>query len=226
MKAKWGSFVVDGRGKINGHVASKNRSGAYFRTKVTPTNPQTAAQSDARSRLAQFSQAWSGLNDGARIAWNAAVTSWMTNNIFGDGVMPSGKNLYTRLNANLDLVGAASLNVPPLPIATTSADISNMIADVSANQIQFDFANADAGQELVIEATAPQTPGTYNASGRFRVISTQTQDPAGTINVWSEYVAKFGGPVAGQKVFIRVKSIVASTGQNTPYMTLSAIVVP
>ena len=224
MKAKWGSFVVDGRGKINGHVASKNRAGAYFRTKVTPSNPQTASQSDVRSRLSAFSQAWSGLTEAQRSAWNAAVTSWMTNNVFGDGIMPSGKNLFTRLNANTNLIGGSVLAVPPLPVATTTADISNLAISVGGTSLEFDFANAAAGQYLVIEATAPQTPGTYNASGRFRVIDTQQQTPAGTVDVWTEYVAKFGAPVAGQKVFIRVKSIVTATGQNTPYMTLSAIV--
>jgi len=44
MKMKFGAIVVDGRGKIGGHVASKNRGGAYLRTKVTPSNPQTGYQ--------------------------------------------------------------------------------------------------------------------------------------------------------------------------------------
>jgi hypothetical protein len=224
MKAKWGSFVVDGRGKINGHVASKNRAGAYLRGKVTPSNPQTAAQSDVRARLSAFSQAWSGLTENQRAAWNAAVTSWMTNNVFGDGIMPSGKNLFTRLNANNNLIGGAVLSTPPLPVATTTADISNLAISVGGTSLEFDFANAAAGQYLVIEATAPQTPGTYNPSGRYRVIDTQQQTPAGTVDVWAEYVSKFGAPVAGQKVFLRVKSIVTATGQNTPYMALSAIV--
>ena len=39
MKIKFGSEVVDGRGKIGGHVYSKNKGGAYKRTKVTPSNP-------------------------------------------------------------------------------------------------------------------------------------------------------------------------------------------
>ena len=30
MKMKWGALVVDGRGKIGGQVASKNRAGAYL----------------------------------------------------------------------------------------------------------------------------------------------------------------------------------------------------
>lgn len=61
MKLKFGAIVVDGRGKIGGHVASKNGAGAYLRTKVTPTNPQTARQSFVRALFAAITAAWSGL---------------------------------------------------------------------------------------------------------------------------------------------------------------------
>ena len=102
MKAKFGAIVVDGRGKIGGHVASKNRSGSYFRTKVTPVNPQSARQSAVRATLSSFSASWRGLNQNRRDAWNSAVGSFTKTNVFGDTVTPTGKNLYTALNANLD----------------------------------------------------------------------------------------------------------------------------
>ena len=35
------AIVADIRNKLNGSVFSKNRYGAYVRTKVTPVNPQT-----------------------------------------------------------------------------------------------------------------------------------------------------------------------------------------
>ena len=73
MKILWGALVVDGRRKIGGQVASKNRGGAYMRNKVTPVNPQTAAQTAIRNRLAGLSQAWRALTAAQRAAWNGAV---------------------------------------------------------------------------------------------------------------------------------------------------------
>lgn len=62
MKLNWSGFgAVDGRGKIGGHVASKNRSGAYARIKVTPVNPQTTFQQVARNLLTSLSQGWRAL---------------------------------------------------------------------------------------------------------------------------------------------------------------------
>ena len=99
MKIKFGAIVVDGRGKIGGHVASKNRGGAYLRTKVTPTNPQTTFQSAVRNRLTAFSQGWRGLTQAQRDAWNAAVSNFSKTDVFGDIKQPTGLNLYVKLNS-------------------------------------------------------------------------------------------------------------------------------
>jgi hypothetical protein len=48
-KIKFGMMMTDARGKLGGHVFSKNRSGAYVRTKVTPVNGQTTAQTGVRA---------------------------------------------------------------------------------------------------------------------------------------------------------------------------------
>ena len=45
------AIVADIRNKLNGSVFSKNRYGAYVRTKVTPVNPQSTAQQNTRNNL-------------------------------------------------------------------------------------------------------------------------------------------------------------------------------
>lgn len=46
---KFGMMMTDARGKLGGHVFTKARNGATIRTKVSPANPQTSAQSLSRS---------------------------------------------------------------------------------------------------------------------------------------------------------------------------------
>ena len=60
-KIKLSAIVSEMRGKLNGSVFSKNRGGAYIRTKVTPVNPQSLAQGLVRATLTNLSQAWRGL---------------------------------------------------------------------------------------------------------------------------------------------------------------------
>jgi len=58
MKTLFGAIVVDGRGKLGGHVASKNRHGSYFRTKVSPSQPASQYSANVRARFTTISQAW------------------------------------------------------------------------------------------------------------------------------------------------------------------------
>ena len=112
-KIKWGAIVVDGRGKLGGHVFTKTKSGATMRTKVTPVNPQTSVQASARSRLGGNSQAWSSLSEEERRSWNALAQETSKTNVFGDQYFPTGKNLFTSVNNNLVMIGRSPVSEAP-----------------------------------------------------------------------------------------------------------------
>src|SRR5665647_1050979 len=177
MKTKFGAIIVDGRGKIGGHVASKNRGGSYLRTKVTPVNAQTVAQTGVRSLFATLSQAWKALTQAQRNAWNAAVGDYARTDIFGDIRNPSGANLYQKLNNILTQLGESVLTDPPLP-SSTDAVTSLVLTGASgtpALSLAFDAVAASVGDWLV-DATAPMSPGKSYVKNQFRRIT--TMDPA------------------------------------------------
>ncbi|RPH74965.1 hypothetical protein EHM76_02570 [bacterium] len=215
MKAKFGAIVVDGRGKLGGHVASKNRAGSFFRTKVTPTNPNTAAQVLSRSRLATLSTSWAGLTDAQRAAWNSATELWKSTNIFGDLKNPSGFNLYQRLNNNLAQVGVAAMTNPPLPAAIGNWSTFSFVPDNTSTMVlTFAATPVPAGFAVLIDGTAPCSPGIKNANARFRRITSLAAAVATGVDIQANYVAKFGSiaPI-GNRVFLRAKYVNIATGQ-------------
>lgn len=219
MKVKFGAIVVDGRNKVGGHVLSKNRGGAYMRTKVTPVNPQSVAQSRVRGTLTTFSQGWRGLTDTERAAWNAAVGNFKKTDIFGDIKNPSGINLYVKLNATLAVVGSAPIVLPPADTTspgetTTTATVDGTTPAVS---VAFTPTPVPAGTKLSIEATAPQSAGKSFLKNQYRVIATEAAAAASPANVLTAYAAKFGNPVTGQKTGIRTRLIDTTTGIAGPY---------
>jgi hypothetical protein len=227
MKAKFGAIVVDGRGKIGGHVASKNRAGAYFRTKVTPTNPNTSYQVLARSRLATLSVAWSGLTDAWRLAWNNATELWKRTNIFGDLKNPSGFNLFQRLNNNLAQVGVAQINTPPQPTTIGAWTTFSFIPDNTGTMVlTFAPTPVPAGYAVLIDGTAPCSPGIKNANARFRRITSLAAAQATGVDIQAAYVAKFGSiaPI-GDRVFLRAKYINIATGQVGLPVEATAVIV-
>lgn len=213
MKIKFGSLVVAGSGKIGGHVAAKNRGGAYLRTKVTPLNPNTAAQAGARSLLASLSTAWAGLTDAQRKSWNDAVANFATTDIFGDLRNPSGINLFVKLNANLSNSGQALLDSAPEKMEVPFAQITGAEMDLSDVSIMIvrNGAAFDAGI-FKIQATPPLSQGVNFVKSQLRTISSQLNIDQNN-DMFSAYIAKYGTPAVGSNIVLSIAPI-TETGQQ------------
>ena len=214
MKLKFGAIVTDGRGKIGGHVASKNRSGAYLRTKVTPSNPNTVAQSQARGILASLSQGWGQLTDSQRLGWNDAVKEWGTTDIFGDIKNPSGINLFVKLNANLISVGFPQLSDVPKKMEVPSVIITSASLSISGDDLSINFDNSTAnGVKVLVRATPTLSAGVSFVKSQFRVVGYEVVSGS-AFSLLGAYSAKFGVPLVGANIYANVQ-FVLSNGQKT-----------
>ena len=227
-KIKWGAIVVDGRGKLGGHVFTKTRSGATMRTKVTPVNPQTSAQASARSRLGGNSQAWATLTEAQRESWQVRAKETSKTNVFGDQYFPSGKNLFTSLNNNLLLIGMQPLLVAPAVLPMPF--IVEMSVDILSGPGFINMTIEQSGSVedcyMVYEATNGFSKGRYNFDGTYRYIaSSLASNPLSNEELGLAYKAKFGSIVARTKIAIRCYYVNKITGQASPRFSATAIVV-
>ncbi len=225
-KVKFSALISEMRNKLNGSVFSRNRGGSYLRTKVTPTNPQTAAQVAARSLLTSFSQSWRGLTESERDSWRAVVDQWSTTDVFGDVINPSGATLYIRLNINISLAGGVAITVPPTPTGANALTDLSITAAVTLDVFDVTFAPTPvpATHALYLETTPMISPGINNANSRFRNIDTLAAAVASPEDAFAAQVAKFGALVAGQKVFVRAKLMRLDTGEVSQRLVDSSIV--
>ena len=225
MKLKFGAIVTDGRGKIGGHVASKNRAGAYLRTKVTPANPNTVAQVQARNILASISQLWQTLTDSQRSGWNDAVKEWGTTDIFGDIKNPSGINLFVKINANLVGVGYPQLLDAPKKMEVPSVIISSASYIISTDEVfvGFDSTNAN-GVRALVRATPTLSNGVSFVKSQFRVIGSEVA-VGNSLAILGAYGAKFAVPLVGANVYASVQFVLPN-GQKTIEQKVKLNVVP
>ena len=226
MKIKFGAIVVAGSGKIGGHVASKNRAGAYMRTKVTPVNGQTAFQSAVRNLFSSISSAFRALTVNQIKSWNDAVVNFKNTNIFGDVVHPSGFNLYQRLNNNLVRIGEAMIDEPPLPVSLPEI-VTAVASQVHAGATLITFTtDPDITASVVeISATPPLSPGKSFVKSELRLIGMMPTIAAHVTTLTALYATKFGGPgAAGQKVFFSLKQVSNVTGQAGIPVKISCII--
>lgn len=225
MKLKFGAIVVAGSGKIGGHVASKNRSGAYLRTKVTPTNPNTPAQAGARSLLASLSTAWSGLSESQRLGWNGAVKDFATTDIFGDIKNPSGINLFVKLNCNLVKSGQNTIDDVPAKQEIFFSNIASVVFSVGTpanSKITFADGALD-NTRIVISATPVVSAGTSFVKSQYRNI-TSVEVSTQEASYGPDYISKFGNMNIGDKIFVSVQPV-GTNGQVGVPQSIAVIAV-
>lgn len=225
-RIKFGMMMTDARGKLGGHVFTKAKSGATIRTKVTPLNPKTSAQSEARSALGANSQAWRTLSETQRLAWNSAAQEVSKTNAFGDTYFPSGKNYFTAVNNNLRNINEDILLNPPSLVTMPGLLSVQVDFDLLAEQI--DIAPASSGDldntVLVCNATSGFSAGRYNFSGKYRKFNAYSASglPQNTA-IYDDYISKFGTPSVGQKVSFEFYLVNQLTGQVSPRVTTTVL---
>lgn len=226
-KVKFTAFLADARGKNNGTVFSKNRGGAYVRTKVTPVNGQTIYQTAVRNRLTSFAQGWRGLTDAQRASWNAAVDNYKGTDIFGDVKTPSGINLYIKLNSNLSEANIAAISSPPLPSAVTAITALTVVCDFSAQSVTVTFAPTPvpAGMSYILKATKQVSPGVKFVKSLYTTIDVYAPADASPQVSSSEYIAHFGSLILGTKIGFSLHAVNNTTGQaGLPLSTITTVV--
>lgn len=225
-RIKFGMMMTDARGKLGGHVFTKAKSGATIRTKVSPLNPKTSAQSEARSALGANSQTWRLLSETQRLAWNSAAQEVSKTNAFGDIYFPSGKNYFTAVNNNIRNVGGVVLLNPPALVNMPGLTSVGVDFDLLAEQLDIapKFIGDSASVFLVCNATSGQSAGRYNFSGKYRKFNAYSSAglPQNSV-VFDDYISKFGVPSAGQKVSFEFYLVNELTGQVSPRVTTTVL---
>ena len=211
-KVKFGMFMTDARGKVGGQVCSKNRSGAYVRTKVTPSNPRTSAQSLVRQALGAISASWSGLTMAQIAGWNNAVNDWASTNIFGDSTNPSGKSLFVKLNLNLENTAQQQLLNVPAKVDMPTIGAPSIVITPLDGIATISGLTLGAGYKLVISATPQLSRGTRFYKGKFRQIAIVDSGTSAPSTLFTNYVDRFGMPNEDSNIGFEFK-VVAPNGQ-------------
>lgn len=223
MKIKFGALVVDGRGKIGGHVASKNASGAYLRTKVTPTNPSSSFQTAARQLFANISSGWSSLTQVARDGWNAAVPDWSRTDVFGDLKNPTGKALFQRLNNQAQSAGYPAVTSVPARLELPTGVITSVDIDPAGGSISINGLPQVATARAMVFATPALSQGTKFVRNRLRNFNNFVMNAGDDNALYAAYQSRFGALQAGDNVFVGVKYVLPN-GQASPTQIVKAVV--
>jgi hypothetical protein len=130
-------------GSVGGITASHNRGGAYFRSRVVPTDPASPQQVAVRDAMAQLAARWTtALTAAEREAWDTYAFNVPLLNRLGESINVTGLNMYQRSN-----VPRLQNALPRVDAAPTSFNLGDFTAPAIAS------FTAPAALSLTFEAT-------------------------------------------------------------------------
>jgi hypothetical protein len=187
------------RGSVNGVTYARNRYGLYARSKASPVQPRTPAQSERRAQLTVLSQRWRTLSESNRAEWRALADELTRSDALGLTYRLSGLQAYLQVNLWRALLGlAAQDNAPPQLAAPNPVTISTVNYDATNESLDILFTPSPYAGALAVWATAPFSRGiNFVAPSRYRVIvvlkpTTFGGNIGSPLGISDEYTIKFG----------------------------------
>jgi len=219
-KIKFSAIVSAASGKIGGNVFARNASGAYVRTWVNPVNPNTAKQQTVKASFANLVSAWKNLSAANQQAWEDMAPQYPYTDRLGETKKYTGQQLYIKLNQNLNVIGASTISSPLVPqtFSAISVDTLDMVltAGTLTNGTLVLSVEGAATESVIVEVTTALSGGiTKPAKGLFRQVLVNTDASTSTdYDFTSEYIALYGSPELGARIFARAYLVNENTGQR------------
>ena len=205
-------------GSAGNMTASRNRSGQYYRQRSLPTQPRTASQMAARSRLTTLSAAWRGLTDAQRASWAGFANSFSVVNNLGQTIQLTGHQCFVKVNTTNVMNGDATVLVPPSLPSFAASTITSVDSTAGTQMIELNGAAPTGGTKLQIFASPQLSPGvSYN--GRYAFIGLSGTFAASKYAFTTAYAAKYGTLIAGKKIFVKVVQSAAGMQDNGTVFT-------
>ena len=142
-KVKFGTVIADIRGSIGGVTYSKNAFGAYAKSKVSPTNPQTAGQLNTRRIFTGLTKTWQSLTQLQREAWTDFGTLYGVPDGFGETKPISGIAAFTRSNIVRASLSLAALNEAPLNYDVETRNFTSISISATLGEVSWNNSGAD-----------------------------------------------------------------------------------
>ena len=234
-----GVAITGGTGRLNsslgGSVLLKN---GVVRSYTTPTNPQTAPQTEMRAAFTLLTASWSGLTEPQRTAWRAAWAGgqWLIQDPFTgtSRAYASAKSLFISVNLNIliadDLLAAPAvqLTTPAARITQETIGLTSFIFDASGGTAAVVYTGTLVNGAILVRVTPPVSPGNLLFTSVQSKLRSLTADVGATpLALGSQYVALFGAitAMAGEKVFYTIELIDIATGQRSLISSGSSTIV-
>lgn len=192
-------------GSRSATTASRNRFGQYYRTRATPVNPKSSFQGTVRARLAASAAIWRTLTAGGREQWDTLGALMKRTDSLGQQYDLSGFQAFVSVNTELAAAGDAAITAAPALETPATILTATITATTSAISVAFTPTPLGTGERLFVFCSPPQSAG-RQFCGDYRLVKVSAAALASPQAIKTEYEARFGAVVAGQRIFFALQT--------------------
>ena len=192
-------------GKVGTTVNVNTRYGQIQRQYVVPKDPKTPAQMTIRSNLASVSARWRVITEQQRVAWTAGGRDVETQHILGQSSYLTGCQFFIKINSARAAIGLEQFDDPPQLPQFAANPVGELSITNKRDTIALKLAVPSTPAEYtLVLAAAPCSAGRSSAR-HFVFLGFLPAAVQGMSDITALYVARFGVPPAGSKVFVRTQ---------------------
>jgi hypothetical protein len=190
-------------GRLGPHVAYSSPFGQCFRIRTTPRDPKTPGQYRARTSFGVSSQGWGRkFTELQRQHWTQAALTVPSHPSLGQYSHLSGQQFCVKINSTLRCIGQPPVDEPPAPVVFSPNPVGDLTIDYDeAGNVRLLLAVGAAVEDIMLFAQAPCSAGRMKHR-RVNYLSLLGSAANGQCDITAPYVARYGQPVPGQKIFV------------------------
>lgn len=176
MKYVPGLMVGQLSGKAGSTVASRNKGGSYFRTRVIPKLVQNALTAAVRANFGDSAQAYRGITESGRLAWTALGAQMLRKTSLGETIHLTGQQAMVALNRNRFSINQDPNYVAPPFTSPPPFQQEGFFATAGAQTTTTIVAGANSATQNVTSSVGmvPGTNLTFPATGDVREVISVT----------------------------------------------------
>lgn len=221
-------LVAEGRGKIGAYAFSRNRGGQYYRAIGNPPAPSDAGALAQQSALSSVVAAWQDLTETERGQWNRFARSATKSKPVRGARSYSGYHFFVKLHLARWPVSTSILSTPP-GFGSTTPILPTSLTAVSGGSpslvLGVDQSSFDSGHHALVYATDNLPSEVTHWKNKLKLIGSYSSAPSDEIDIYSDWVAAFGGPlVAADHVTVVVVTLNLPYGWRSPRVPIDAVI--
>lgn len=226
-KITTGPIIAEIRGMCGDVVFSRNRGGAFSRSKITRVDPWSSLQNDIRAYSEIVGRRWNAvLTETQRTQWRALAATLQRTDQLRQTISLTGHQVFFQRNLALYWWHSTFLdNAPPPqpPLITTPVIVTTAQATPASLILTF-ARNPAANESFCVTCSKPQNVGRYSPGSLMGYLNFVDETNMPPVNCTANYATYRGTLVVAKKLFFTVRSLDQRTAEfSGPLLTTCII---